>query len=122
LLTNHDFSITIIYNGKIKAIEIERINRLKYSPHEYKLKKCSFNENIINVDEYFKDILQYILKDLKISSTSNIYIINSPTKILRLEEKNNFISYTCFLNHHYTHAISAFFPSQFKNAAIVCID
>ncbi len=138
IVWSHSYSLSILYKGKIFAIELERLNRLKaYPSTEFwkllpSLQREMFNDidnktknknKIIAFKNYIDDTINGLLKKYKFdfNNIEKIYTINFPFNIsVRWYEykvewyKKNY--------HHLFHASSAYYPSSFNNAAILCMD
>lgn len=137
----HDSAASLIIDGEIiAAAQEERFSRVKgdasfphlainYCLNEAKIKLSDVNE-IVFYEDYlmkFQRILMthhtYIPKSLKsflVSMpkwlTKNLWLEQQIKKELNTKKKINFI------DHHFSHAASAFYPSPYEKAAILTID
>lgn len=118
----HDDSATLISQNKIYAIEFERISRIKYNCNQ-KLLTFAYLKNEIgkynvktSLDKIKKKAILYLLNCAKINS-HDIDIFNGKTFNQKyrscLAEKSS---------HHKNHAATAFYPSEFKEAAVLVVD
>jgi len=138
IVSNHNWSLSLLYKWEIFAIEIERLNRLKEFPNNNfskilpSLQREMFNwidDNTKNKDEiisfrnYLDDIINNILVKLEIdfSSIEKIYTINFPFDISIRWYEDKVKSYKKN-NHHLFHATSAYYPSEFEESVILCMD
>lgn len=137
----HDSSACLIEDGKIvAAVEEERFTRKKHDnsfPHkaiEYCLYEASIT--IEDIDEitfyevpslkFHRIISQHLLKAPR---TFNIFRQSFPQWILQkldikrmLKNELGYKGSLTFVDHHMSHASSAFYPSPFKKAAILTVD
>lgn len=137
----HDSAASLIINGEIiAAAQEERFSRLKGDasfPHlaiNYCLNEAQIKLSDVDEIVFYED---YLIKFQRILITNHLYIPRSLksflaampkwlTKNIWLEQqikkelntKKNII----FINHHYSHAASAFYPSPYEKAAILTID
>jgi len=123
----HDSSACIIHNGKIiAAAQEERFSRIKHDnafPHQA-IEYCIEESGDLDLDEvvfYENPILKYDRVYKNLYSYPQNY-----TKFKKALESQktriNETSYMKYVDHHTSHAASAFYPSPFKDAAIVTID
>ena len=137
----HDSAASLIIDGKIvAAAQEERFSRLKGDasfPHlaiNYCLNEAGLSLEDIDAIVFYEDYLnkfQRILmthhvnapKGLKSFLTSmpkwltkNLWLEQQIKKELGIKKRIN------FLDHHYSHAASAFYPSPYEKAAILTID
>ena len=110
--SGHDFSTCIFQDTKlISMIEDERVLRKKHSffsgMGKALLKMPAYNYCLEETNLTIED-MDYIVAN---SSLENYYYI-------RNKRKDEIV----FINHHLSHACSAFYPSDFDNAAILVID
>lgn len=137
----HDSAATIIKNGEIiAAVSEERFNRIKgYSGFPRLSVNYCLNEAGINLDEvdhivyyenYFNKFSR-IIKDFHMNAPFNLvsYLYGLPKWLTdklwlenRIKKELNTKKNIVFLDHHISHAASAFYPSPFKDAAILTID
>ncbi|MBS1266313.1 MAG: hypothetical protein MAG795_00280 [Candidatus Woesearchaeota archaeon] len=118
----HDGSATLISQNKVYAVEIERISRIKYNCDQNRLTYAyTTNQlgklNIKSKPDGIKDkIISYLLDCANIDFSD----INIGRDEILNKTKESFLTekYT----HHKNHAASAFYPSEFKQAAILVID
>ena len=103
-MSNHDFSVAIIDNGELKAISLERIDRVKRSPRPF----CDRLQASQNKQSYYLLPVPYFIDEFR-----------NPEK-----EFINFPNYSneYLIQHHFLHACSAYYPSQFDEAAVLCVD
>jgi predicted NodU family carbamoyl transferase len=104
MMSNHDFSVAIIDNGELKAISLERIDRVKRSPRPF----CDRLQASQNKQSYYLLPVPYFIDEFR-----------NPEK-----EFINFPNYSneYLIQHHFLHACSAYYPSQFDEAAVLCVD
>lgn len=138
----HDSSATLIVDGKIVAsVEEERFNRKKhsnglpFSAITYCVRKggVSFSDvdhigYYLVPDVFLKTIYTDILQKYQYVPRGIEFVANAAAKTLRVEEKLRekfpFGKRTRFhyLNHHLTHASSAYHISGLDRAAVLTID
>ncbi|WP_400161932.1 carbamoyltransferase [Brevibacillus sp. TJ4] len=110
--SEHDFSATLLKNGEIVcSIEDERLTRVKHSldrdlaitplAKEWRAVRYCLEEASLSID----DVDLIVGNDLM----NPRYIPDTKQEIL-------------LINHHLSHAASAFFPSPFEEAAILVVD
>lgn len=104
VMSNHDFSICVIHDWELKAISLERIDRVKRSPRPF----CDDLAQSKDKQCYYLLPVPYFLENFR-----------HPDK-----EFVNFPNYSdeYHIKHHFLHACSAYYPSQFEEAAILCVD
>lgn len=105
----HDFSTCLCENGKILAyIEEDRISRKKHSfylyEHEIKMRGIDYFEERMGISR---------------ASISHVIANNI---LLKSFYEPEFSDNVFLINHHLSHAYSAFYPSEFDNAAILIMD
>jgi len=139
IVANHNWSLSLLYKWQIFAIELERLNRIKEFP-KWKLAKLlpelqreMFNweiddrtpdkEFVLWFRNYLDDLINDILKrqNIDFEKIDKIYTINFPFDISVRWYENKVLSYKKN-NHHTFHAYSTYFPSQFEEAVILCMD
>src|SRR3989338_407376 len=136
----HDAAACIIEDGKIiAAAEEERFTRKKHDSSfpikaiAYCLKEAGITAQQLNhISYYEKPVLKFqriLNQHLQMAPRSFRVFKDSLiswTQKMNIEKKiRDELSYTgpiSFMEHHASHAASAFFPSPFENAAIVTID
>lgn len=104
--SDHDVSTALLVNGEIVcAIEEERVTRKKYS----------FNSNLLlgHSRKYVLNACNTTLKDIELVVVDDILPKTAYYAIRNNVEK---------VNHHMLHAASAFYPSDFENAAVLVVD
>lgn len=148
---NWNGSACIVNNGKLVVmIEEERLTRIKHAPNTPPMRAidyCLSNQNLSYEDidivaigfDFSGDLRASLNTDVediqqktwirKLSSFTNTGTTNKSEwvdKIQYLEEKlglERFINAEIFfVNHHFAHAASAFYPSGFDNAMILSLD
>lgn len=134
----HDDSAVLICNKKVYAIECERLSRIKHNCDQDLATYAYLNnlaEKIIvekdyaylnnqgrkiiykaGINKITKDSVAYLLRaaKIKISEIDLFLGINIPSKVSDGGIKEH--------AHHKDHAATAFFPSPFKQAAVLVID
>ena len=145
----HDSSATLLVDGKIiAAAQEERFSRIKHDSAfpENAIKFCL---EYANIDLYeIDDIIFFEKPFLKFSRIINNYVNYAPRGLKqffrviptwinsKLDIRNDILSRLKvlttnrfdelpaikFSTHHRSHAASAFFPSPYENAAILCLD
>jgi carbamoyltransferase len=125
----HDTSVCLMKDSKVLvAIEEERLTRVKHNtildPKKYTLKEqgehfCGQLEKLtVEIREkkhrrgidYCLSAVDINFKDIDIILVSSLFA-DFPFK-----------NQACFISHHMAHAASTFYPSPFKNAAILVVD
>ena len=144
----HDSAATLVIDGKIiAAAQEERFSRKKHDPRypfnavEYVLKESKLNLNQIDHIVFFEKPF------LKFERLLETYMAFAPRgfksfslsmpiwlreklfqkkflfeKLKQHDENFNDIEKINFSEHHFSHAASAFYPSPFKDAAILTLD
>jgi len=144
----HDSAAALIYRGEIvAAAQEERFTRIKHDAAfpEQAIRYCLDSQDITLED--VSDIVFYDKPLLKFERLLETYLANAPRgfrsfvtampiwlkeklylkKVLRTEfeqfqtNKKQPISLK-FAEHHQSHAASAFFPSPYNKAAVLCVD
>lgn len=110
--SGHDFSTCIFKDGKIISfIEDERVLRKKHS-FFHGMGKALLKMPALN----------YCLEQTGIDPKDVDYVVSNsslePYYYARYPYKKDIIQ----INHHFSHAASAFYPSDFKEAAVLVID
>ena len=138
----HDSSCSLIKNGEIiSALQEERFTRIKFDPNFpiNAINTILKDENITIND--LSSVTFYENPNLKFDRIINSYLDNKLSRLIETSrkitlwsnKKYNFLhdfnlyfkeykKKIFFLNHHISHAASAFYPSNFNNAAILTID
>lgn len=137
----HDSSACIMEDGKVTAlVEEERFSRIKHATHAFPHKAIEFCLNhtgikLQDVDHiaYYTNQNLFMKKPWKFQPYFNrliwkpwrffgaLYLLKQNDKeILRLGEEAN--AKVHFVEHHQTHAASAFYGSDFKKANILTLD
>ncbi len=146
----HDSAAVILDQGKIvAAVQEERFSRIK---HDASFPKQAIEYCLKQADASLKDISYIVFYDkpmLKFERLLETYLANAPAgfrsflkampvwlkeklylkSVLRREfrqlenlHKNQKIPQLLFSEHHLSHAASAFFPSPFEDASVLCLD
>ncbi|MBT3721300.1 hypothetical protein HOG47_06655, partial [archaeon] len=126
---SHDTSATIIKceNGEIKvlaAAEEERFSRIKHAYDSLPVNAVQFclNEAGITSEELYAVALSwdmpclYDYRGLKLDFSENDFLSKLFGKMPRKKPKFNFV------NHHLSHALSAYSPSGFQESNVMVID
>ena len=110
-LTSHDWSVSLNDNiwMRIVSIQLERLDRYKYSP---------FDTKNIDLQEIWEIFFEYIEEATNVKIYEEIYILNSPV----LYKTNSKVIYTYNNNHHFLHAASVFFLSWYEKSLIIWLD
>tara|TARA_Y100000590_G_scaffold456771_1_gene608042 strand:- start:3163 stop:4980 length:1818 start_codon:yes stop_codon:yes gene_type:complete len=137
----HDSSATIIKDGKIiAAVQEERFTRIKFDSSyplnsiNYCLESANikvsqldeivyFENNHLKFDRILKTYFRFLPKSIpqfykamRLWFSEKLYIENNISKHLKWNKDIKSFS------HHESHAASAFFPSPYKEAAILTLD
>jgi len=135
LSSNHNYSISYIYNNEIFCIELERLNRIKdYPSLPWKdtfldleifdsLDKETSDIKVKKLWIYLSKLLYYsIIKNwVDLSCIKEIYFINLPINIEIFWYKWKIFNYK-HNYHHLFHAFSAFYWSWFNSSVVLCMD
>jgi len=138
IVANHNWSISLLYNWKIFSIELERLNRLKDFPNNYiskilpSLQREMFNNIDSDTNDYnfaysFRNYIDEIINEIIIrqwidlSLIDNIYTINFPFDI-SVRWYENKVHWYKYNYHHLFHACSTYYPSNFEESVILCMD
>ncbi len=137
----HDTSACIMKDGKVLALaEEERFTRIKHSPHSFPYKAIEFCLKQTGIKlQYVDHIAYYINQNLFIRKPwkfqpyfnkliwkpwkffGALYLFKmNDREVLKLGKEAN--AKVHFINHHLTHAASAFYGSDFKKANILTLD
>ncbi|NKB38894.1 MAG: hypothetical protein GKR93_17310 [Gammaproteobacteria bacterium] len=145
----HDSAAALISNGRIvAAAQEERFSRKKHDPGfpamalEYCLSSSNFTLNDIDtVIFYDKPLLKFerlletylahsprgfssFLKAMPVWLKEKLYLkilLRNELSALQDGDKQN-LPVLLFSEHHKSHAASAFYPSPFQKAAVICMD
>ena len=136
----HDSAATLVIDGKVVAASMEeRFTRKKHDPNfpknaiDFCLKSQDLNISDIDyIAFYEKPILKFeriLTQHLEAFPKSYVNFLKTiPIWIkekLRLKKQLKKIGYkkeVLYINHHLSHAASAFFPSNFKKSTILTLD
>jgi len=137
----HDSSAALLKDGKIvAAAQEERFTRKKHDTSfpinavEYCLKSQYLNiEDIDYIAFYEKPLLkferllyqhlQYFPKSYKVFLSNMPSWFNEKLRVLKtIRKKIKYKKNVLFVEHHMAHAAGSFFPSPFKESAIITID
>jgi carbamoyltransferase len=125
----HDVSVCLMKNDQIVAgIEEERVTRIKHNlvldASKYTLKEQGehfYSQleklTVAEREKKYLQSMQYCLSAARINLKQVKAIV-----ISSLFSSLPFRHQACFIHHHLAHAASAFYPSPFKNAAILILD
>ncbi len=137
----HDTSACILKDGKVLALaEEERFTRIKHAPHtfpynaiDFCLKQAGIKLQDIDHIAYYINQNLFIKKPWKFQPYFNkliwkpwklfgaLYLFKQNDKeVLKLGEEAN--AKVHFIEHHLTHAASAFYGSDYKKANILTLD
>ncbi len=105
----HDFSMSVIFEWKVYAIELERLFKIKHYSYINSEFWYPFEDILKIVKFYFGDIFSY--EDCEFVVVNNKYL-----------EIDWDVRYVECSKHHLFHAFSAFYPSDFNEAAVLTVD
>ncbi len=123
-LAAHDSAAALIADGKMYAIELERLSRIKHSCDHEILTREYLENRVAHKPEHVRatgtEAISYLLRaanktpaDVHMTMTCNISgakrLDDSKAPLLRP-------------SHHEQHAASAFYPSGFREAAVLVVD
>lgn len=122
----HDFSACIVNEQGIQvAIEDERITRVKHGIDKFSFEKAILTNQLWKFTKKISEqtithSVEYCLKqqDLHMSEIDLVVTTDSILYLPFFRKLNAFY----VINHHLAHAASAFYPSDFEEAAILIID
>ena len=143
----HDSSASLIVDGKIlNAVQEERFTRIKHDP-SFPINSIKFllNENKLNIDQidnfvfYEKPLIKLerilethlsefpfgfsnYMKSISVWMKEKLFIKNIIIKNLKKISKKFNKNKLLFVEHHLSHAASAFYPSPFSKALILTVD
>lgn len=123
-LAAHDSAAAFIADGKMYAIELERLSRIKHSCDHDILTREYLENRVAHKPEHVRETatqaIDYLLRaagkvpaDVDVTMTCNI------PGAQRLDDSANRI---VELTHHEQHAASAFYPSGYSEAAVLVLD
>lgn len=144
----HDSAAVLLMDGKIiAAVHEERFSRVKQDSRfplnaiKFCIGEAGINISDINEIFYYENpnlkfnriVATYLSfgikgimsigKDIPNWVINKIHVKSNIRKLLKKEFKNHRVSAPInYVNHHESHACSAFFPSPYEEAAILCID
>lgn len=134
LSSSHNYSIAIIYNDRVYAIELERMNRIKdypqlpgkpngLDPLDFQNIDTTRGGKIDHIQEYLTEVLNGTISQfgIDIQEVDKIYSLNIPKGIVIKNFQKEHIALQ-ENNHHTFHAYSAYFPSPYTKAVVLCID
>ncbi|MFC6232543.1 carbamoyltransferase [Paenibacillus allorhizosphaerae] len=108
--SSHDYSACLVEDGNIKvAIEDERITRIKHS------RNLGIRASKSRAVYYCLDTYGKTLDDVDLIVGNDLLDLN-PAYYYRFRDR------IILINHHLSHACSAFFVSPYENAAILIVD
>lgn len=110
----HDLSVSILYNGKLHCIELERLFKIKHFWYAYHKYGFSLKE-IIDM------AIVYLLKGISLKDGICVRLINYPFDEFSLIKGGGILSYS-IKDHHLLHAYSVFYASPYPQSAILTID
>ncbi len=122
----HDYACCLMKDADILvAIEEERITRQKHAVDIFKLQDAILNKQVWKfLNQIPKDTLEKSLEyclnyaDITIDDVDFFVTTDSNLHLDVVKKLNNKI----VINHHLAHMASAFYPSEFQEAAILVID
>lgn len=123
-LAAHDSAAALIADGRLYAIELERISRIKHSCDHAVLTREYLENRVahrpMHVRETALEAIDYLLAaagkaagDIDVTMTCNL------PGVTRLDQRE---APVVSLTHHEQHAASAFYPSAFDEAAVLVLD
>ncbi len=146
----HDSAAAIICNGKIiAAVQEERFSRIKHDPAfplqaiQYCLSQANISFSDLNsIIFYDKPMLKFerlletylgsvprgigsFIRSMPIWLKEKLYlksVLKNEFRALANLSKKAALPTLLFSQHHLSHAASAFFPSPFEEAAVLCLD
>ncbi len=138
IVSNHNWSLALIYRWNIFAIELEKINKIKEFPSYSfsrilpKIQREMFNnideltnnkEEVLSFRNYLDDTINNIIKrqNIDFKKIDKIYTLNFPFDISVRWQENKVIKYK-YNYHHFFHACSTYYPSLFNESVILCMD
>ena len=103
----------MIFGGKVRAVELERMDKIKHS---------SFygSKRHYSLDDYLCAAYTPLLDEAKEGEGRVLYAVNHTPRHI-----GDFIAETkpyTVLEHHYLHACSAYYGSGFADAAVLTVD
>ena len=135
--TEHDPSISMLYNNKIYSIELERLSRLKYFDvkewsNELILKNFFYKWldyllDIIGNYEGFKITWFFLISNKKLLEDYNFkYKVVTKYNFFEYENAESITNFLKFNNlleeHHFFHGLSSYFASWYKESTILIMD
>lgn len=137
----HDSAAAILKDGEIvAAAQEERFSRKKHDPRfpcgaiNYCLEEAEIDGSDLSAIAFYDDPAltadRIIRSAIAFAPDSEKFFVNAVKSFFavkpyfreRIEEMLNCDVPIYFCRHHYSHAASAFFPSPFREAAILCVD
>jgi carbamoyltransferase len=137
----HDSAAAILKDGKIlAAAQEERFTRRKHDPHfprgaiNYCLEEAEIDGSDLSAIAFYDDPAltadRIIRSSIVFAPESEKFFTKAVKSFFgakpyfkeQIEEMLNCEVPLYFARHHYSHAASAFFPSPFDEAAVLCVD
>ena len=123
-LAAHDSAVAVIADGRMYAIELERLSRIKHSCDHETLTREYLENRVATKPEHVRETavqaIDYLLRaagktvaDVDVTVTCTL----PPAK--RLDDPNDRV---LALTHHEQHAASAYYPSGFDESAVLVLD
>ncbi len=112
-LWSHDLSLSWVSEYWFFSISLERLYRIKQAP----------NIKFINNKElYHKKALDLLFEWVELNKFQEIVIVNYPWYKNSSEINGSKVIFIEKANHHYLHAASWFYASDFKSSAVLSVD
>ncbi len=123
-LSAHDSAAALIADGRMYAIELERLSRIKHScdhdilTREYLENRVAYKPD--HVRETATQAIDYLLRAAgKVPADINVTMTCKMPAAKRLDDPN---ARVLTLTHHEQHAASAFYPSGYSESAVLVLD
>ena len=121
-LAAHDSAAALIADGRMYAIELERLSRIKHSCDHDLLTREYLENRVAHKPEHVRQTatqaIDYLLRAAG-KTTVDVTMTCTVPGAKRLDERGAAV---VKLSHHEQHAASAFYPSGFSEAAVLVLD
>lgn len=123
-LAAHDSAAALIADGRVYAIELERLSRIKHSCDHDLLTREYLENRVAHRPEHVKqtalEAIDYLLKAAnKVPADVHVTMTCRLPGVKRLDDPE---ARELHISHHHQHAASAYFPSGFSEAAVLVLD
>ena len=117
----HDSSVSVIYDWKISSLEVQRLKKVKNTSIKQYLNDNDYVGDVYSTCNYLLDNIDIIESEINFNLV-NFVKENSLYSLQKnwndIDISNNFL----LPEHHFLHACSVYYSSEFDNSAILTVD